>query len=396
MSNAISVQGRSDWKCTFRLRPDQKLYTAGDVHGDLLALVRVLKLTTCVRVTDEVLQALEVCPVTQEENARSGWPLTQAQFDSICWYKGKKHYVALLGDVLDNRRGTDADPWGVCGKTGTQTMMLQLLVRLKRQAQSEGGDVLFVLGNHDVANLTRNPNVGGLRRGCGDYAPHTHLRQDGTSYATCQDADAFSAEHVAHMLELTEELKPVAVARVDFEESKSVLLVHGGVDLHIYANDLRNDDADANLQTINRFFVNALWKQDPVSNAFLAKHVERLPTWCRPAMLGPEKCTPFLQATPQQLQAYLGASRLVKGHDTQTNRRIRCAQTNLHLVSGPNHAVDEYFGEDVKVTSTMEPGQLCFTDIKMSRAFGREHRHYEVLQFWKDPESAKLLRMRVL
>ena len=74
MSNAISVQGRSDWKCTFRLRPDQKLYTAGDGHGDLLALVRVLKLTTCVRVTDEVLQALEVCPVTQEENARPAGP----------------------------------------------------------------------------------------------------------------------------------------------------------------------------------------------------------------------------------------------------------------------------------------------------------------------------------
>ena len=69
---------------------------------------------------------------------------------NIAW-KGGTSVVVFLGDVLDNNR-IEPETFGRCAMSGTQFQILDIMVDLKKQARKQGGDVIWVLGNHDVWN----------------------------------------------------------------------------------------------------------------------------------------------------------------------------------------------------------------------------------------------------
>lgn len=397
----LTAGGNGDFPCTFQLQSTQHLFTIGDVHGDMLAMLSALALTRCVSVPPTILQKLQVCP-TGNGNHRHGFPLTAAEMNSIIWVGGK-HCVAFLGDVLDNRRRSE-DLYGNCAMTGTQTQMLELLNRLYEQAKQAGGRILFILGNHDVANMTRDVDLGMLVNGCTNYAPryHRRVRSNGQEreYITCevdensQASEQFSEEHVNHMLQKIYPMQPVAVARVDFAGApqSSVLLVHGGLDHRAFFGDGDpQHDKNTNLKIINRVYTHALFKNDAHSQGILKQIGERAPTWCRPSFLGASPDDQFWQSSPQELMAFFGAPSMVKAHDVQRKRRIRCTSSTSMAISERDGW--RGYGVPPSEDTIMAPGDLCFIDVGMSRAFGTPPA-YQAMHLYTDGSGQ--LRREVL
>lgn len=401
----LSPQKIPTFPCIFNLQPGQELFTIGDVHGDLLAMLSALRLTGCVDIPDHVLQKVHICH-EGELRSRIGFPLTPEEMASIQWRPGCRHVVAFLGDVLDNRRRLSKDIFGVCAMTGTQTQMLDLLYQLRMQALPQGGCVIFVLGNHDVANMTRDVDLGLLVDGCTNYAPrvHSRIRSNGQQreYVTCQTdennraTEQFSQEHVQHMLEKIRHLSPVAVARVNFSNAdprSSVLLVHGGLDHRAFLPNVHPGKDVENLQFINRVYIDALFNHDEEAQNMLKDDIgPRAPTWCRPSFLGVTRGDQFLQSSPEELMTFFGAPSMIKAHDVQSQQQIRCTSTQSRAYSRP----DGWEGRGVPSSddTVMSPGDLCFIDVGMSRAFGPSRR-YQVLRLYMDHQSGTLRRQVV-
>src|SRR4030043_2389237 len=85
-----------------------KIIVIGDLHGDYESFIRILKGT-------EVIDP------------------------NLHWAAGRAHFVQM-GDIMD--RGRDA------------RKILDLLIRLEKEAEAAGGMVHVLLGNHEELNLT--------------------------------------------------------------------------------------------------------------------------------------------------------------------------------------------------------------------------------------------------
>lgn len=104
-------------KCT--LPAVRRIVVIGDIHGDLKALVRSLRLARV---------------INRSRN----------------WIGGATHLVQV-GDLLD-RGGRPA----TSGDEKSEHKILKMLFRLQREARASGGDVHILLGNHELMNVMGN------------------------------------------------------------------------------------------------------------------------------------------------------------------------------------------------------------------------------------------------
>ena len=106
ITTSLSLADDSRWRFT----TNEEVISVGDIHGDYVAFIRIMQ------------QA----------------KLLDTQTN---WIAGKKHFVCT-GDFLD--RGPDS------------RKVMDLLIKLEKQAASAGGKVHVLLGNHEVMNLIGN------------------------------------------------------------------------------------------------------------------------------------------------------------------------------------------------------------------------------------------------
>ena len=255
--------------------------------------------------------------------------------------------VVFLGDLLDNNR-FKVEATGRCAHEGSQFEILDALLSLKRQAVRVGGDVVWVLGNHDVWNVSLG------NRACGRYAPQQQRRQGHGSYRTCDRSGGFSRTHQRHVREYMKQAKVVAVARVTASGKNGtthVLGVHGGLadtEALVQTFGIVPGQYEDNVRKINRVYRQAV---------LTGKNIDELdgdcmPTWCRPTRV----------ENPEDLRKYFGTARVVKAHDVQGTANCNldgARRTSRHDV--------------------MEDGELCRIDVMMSRSFekGRVEREKE-------------------
>ena len=342
-----------------------KIFCAGDVHGDFLALLRVFKKTGVASVPDHVMAAVEVCPT--ENVGRKINPLTADEMNEIVW-TGERNALLLLGDVLDNRRGGRDDPYGVCGFAGTQTQMMELLQTLGRMARRAGGKLVWVLGNHDCGNA-----MGANKFFCERYAPQFHTRP-GTSgdkvpsvYATC-NAHGFSAEHVEHVQDALLATRSVAVMNIHSPSTgHSVIALHGGItksSMNFLTSSAMGEyrlsersSPDVNITRINRLFHDA-HSGNVAAADIVNHHSDKMPTWCRPSRI----------EDPQTFEALFGTTRMIKAHDVQ-ERGANCGQGHSRATSG---------------AAAMMNNELCRVDAGMSRCFAKyvPRRRVAFVELW--------------
>jgi hypothetical protein len=278
----------------YRFSEVERVVAVGDIHGAIDELVTVLQGTGLV---DEDLN----------------------------WNGGSSHFVAV-GDLLDR------------GDYGRQVM--DLLMRLEKEAAAAGGAVHVVLGNHEVMNLT-----GDLRYVSeGDYAQFGSEARQGLPAGYLERLAAFAPDGMygRWLLEL-----PVAIVIDD------TLFVHGGIspilaglsleqinassrrDIRrfaegwhtlIQAGELADgsgfDAIMARAAALNRRGVSAELRQ---AAAAIVEAYDGLPfvpegpLWYR----GNARCHPFVETdATEELLRQLGARRVVVGHTPTEERRI--------------------------------------------------------------------------
>ena len=315
-------------------------YLIGDVHGDPFAFYRALILTECVDVPPLRLSNSAKCHHRGRTSLEGGG-------SAGCRWTGGAAVVVFLGDLLDNNRH-EVEETGRCAHEGSQFEILDALLSLKRQALKMGGDVVWVLGNHDVWNVSLG------NRACGRYAPQKQKRHGHKAYRTCDRSGGFSHTHRHHVREYMKKAKVVAVARVSTSGSKGathVLGLHGGLadtEALVQTFGIVPGEYEQNVRRINQVYRKAVMTGERLEEL----DGDRMPTWCRPTRV----------ENPTDLRRFFGTARIVKAHDVQgtANCNVRGTRRTPR--------------QDV-----MEDGELCRVDVMMSRAFekGRKEREKE-------------------
>jgi hypothetical protein len=336
------------------LKKHRTVIAIGDLHGDMLALHQSLELSGCVRGLERVRECAETCPRGESKQVReeSHCP----NFEKHVSWVGGSTCVVFLGDIVDNRRSQDQDRMGVCGREDTQTRMLEILADLRKKAQRQGGNIVIVLGNHDIGNLCR---FGGIS--CKKYAPRLsrrgHLR-----WPTCEegDEDAFTAEHRRQMYTLYEPFGFHTMALVHHNHQPHAILCHGGLNCDPFIQNNRFTSiktaqntahsfgiVGSNVQSVNLPVQRMLKASQDIDHGkrsasdkhqidikFVLDHTAQMPYWCRPMYL----------RKPEQLIEYFNCNTLVVGHTITDTREPIC-------------------------TRQQGGGHLCRIDVGASRAF---------------------------
>ena len=105
LSVGINLSAASD--LGWRFETSEKIVSVGDIHGDLNALV-------------SIMQKAKILDTNNN------------------WIAGKTHFVST-GDILD--RGPES------------RKIMDLFIKLEKQATAAGGQMHILLGNHEVMNL---------------------------------------------------------------------------------------------------------------------------------------------------------------------------------------------------------------------------------------------------
>lgn len=365
------------------------VYICGDVHGDMFALLKVLELSGCVQIAPLYFQQSAKCWSNYTSHTRSstrstvttGAQLKDIQH-SITWTGGTS-VVVFLGDILDNKRGSSGAKNGNCAWEGTQYQMLDILVELKRQSNAQRGNMIWVLGNHDIWNIS--PIV----RTCNRYSPQFQQKctDDRCEKSTkiCTDSGGYTTKHRQLIKKYMRQMGAVGLVRITAENRKGkthVLGMHGGItNVNFFRNKrfkrsnkhtnkvltlhIQETQFEENIDAINEVYI-AL--QQPEDEEELFRYVESpyAPTWCRPETIENGK----------DLKRYFGTSKMCKAHDVQ--------------MDGANCNVDGKSTNGV-VGKVFKDNELCRMDVAMSRAFdkpGREReKEFSLVRLWEGPQG---------
>ena len=338
-------------ECCINLKHFDEIVLSGDLHGDLLALIKVLKLSRCVEIDPGEEKMAQACPVAQDSQQRHR-EIDRSRLRHYRWKNKCRKAIVFLGDILDNRRFAHDDAFGVCARTDTQTFMLMVLAHLKQQAERQGGKLLILLGNHDVANMQVGDQF------CARFAPkYSAYHNQAGMHLTCDANGGYTRQHCDAMKQLFAPWHYLTVGLLHYDDRPVGLLCHGGIDPNIFATAdpqyrVVENDYIANVVRMNLLTQHMLANDDAAARQFADRHVSRMPYWCR------------FDGTQgyryNQLEKYFGCSFTAVGHTITEN--IRCV-----TVGGSDD------GE-------LQGHTQCRIDLGMARCFPRSSpRIYGVL-----------------
>lgn len=376
----------------------------GDLHGDLRALVRVLRHCGCFRAApdgdgaadgepgsrtaaraaqqaaeraawDRLDQLCGACPVGRE---RQRFPEPE-RLAAIRHMGGVRdgRAVVFCGDVIDNRRPgvTDGEDqgFGICAYADSVELVVETVARLCRD--SPRGAVTWLLGNHDVWPFL--PSC----RTCNQYGPVHTCEPDG-SYT-----EAFRRFLIDHLIAARAQACVVA---------NGVFACHGGLS----GSFARQAVADARVapgpdvppltalvRTINLAFDELLHAAAQSHDAMLPAQLERAAFgWC----LAPDAllwCRP--QVEPLAFEAvfepatFAGADPAWRGLAEQLSQLSYCVAHTMQRHGVTIARAGQGGSAAPKLmrqgaTTRLKPRSLLSVDTGSSRAFGRANRIVQV------------------
>ena len=127
----------------------KRMIIIGDIHGDLDALIECLKIGRCISVPEGLV-------LPTDPNKRTS-QIIYNFVNKISWIGGDT-YIIQLGDQIDRIRPTDWDDNQVAkGEAlwdeGSSIHIFYLLWHLNYLANSSGGRVISIMGNHEFMNM---------------------------------------------------------------------------------------------------------------------------------------------------------------------------------------------------------------------------------------------------
>ena len=116
------------------------IFVIGDIHGDYQCLIHCL------------VDLCNVCSITKIYD--------DAEFKTPCreyieWNKNNTSVIVLCGDLIDRKRF----PTHVMDDESSDIYIIKTLLRLKKEAICNNGNVLLIAGNHEIMNISLQNNM---------------------------------------------------------------------------------------------------------------------------------------------------------------------------------------------------------------------------------------------
>ena len=109
----------------------KKIVAIGDLHGDILQLITILLHSKLIK--------------RKKESQCIG----KHDYDSKNWiWTGGKTYLVQMGDIFDGGRSSGKKYF-----VDYEVEIYNFLIKLKKKAQEVGGDVILLMGNHEIMNF---------------------------------------------------------------------------------------------------------------------------------------------------------------------------------------------------------------------------------------------------
>ena len=113
----------------------RRIIGIGDLHGDMMQLLSTL-----------------INSKTIEKKCKRKACISDEDFVVEKWkWIGKDTYIVQMGDIFDGGGRKEIDEFD-----DKEVEILIFLMKLKKLAQSDGGDVLIIFGNHEYMNFNNN------------------------------------------------------------------------------------------------------------------------------------------------------------------------------------------------------------------------------------------------
>lgn len=112
------------------------IYVIGDIHGDYQCLIHCL------------VDLTKTCYISKVYNDKE---FDTNQREYLKWQKNNSSVIVFCGDLIHRKRFIDH----VLDDESSDVYIIKSLLRLKKDAIKNGGDIIIISGNHEIMNIIR-------------------------------------------------------------------------------------------------------------------------------------------------------------------------------------------------------------------------------------------------
>lgn len=115
------------------------IFVIGDIHGDYQVFVHTL------------VDLCDCCSITKVYNDVTS---DYENREYLSWMPNNKSIVVFCGDLIHRKRFPDHILDDEC----SDVYIIESILRLKEEAIKQGGNIIFILGNHEIMNIIQPDN----------------------------------------------------------------------------------------------------------------------------------------------------------------------------------------------------------------------------------------------
>lgn len=292
-----------------------KIISIGDLHGDYKVFIKILKMCNLIN-------------------------------DNLDW-TGKDTYVVQTGDILDGRRpNIQLNP--TFEKESGEVEIMQLIVKLDRQAKKFNGRVIALIGNHELYPYYFNDD----KQFISDYVKKTDIKKYNDEYKMSRHRFLQRGGPMWSKLK-----RPLILKLGEF------IFVHGSLTDNLIKYGLNSKTGKVDINRINTETNLWLNKRGKIPK-FLIETDEENPVFSRTYSNKKEFSLRKCNKIEKQIDKFEGVNYVVMGHSTFDSINSTCNKS------------------------------LIRTDVELSRAFGGNlNRKIQVLEIKQRLNSTPVIKI---
>ena len=353
---------------SFKSKHYDNVFFCGDIHGDALAFLQCLRLSNAITSSVPIEDLLHMHHTFDQTYYQTHKKVlgTDLGLQHLHWREDSRDLLIFIGDIVDNYRhgkhyphpsihiplSRSKPPVNIANMAmDAEIPIVRTLNRLKTEAMEAGGDVIWVMGNHDVGNVI---NSGAMS--CSYYASKDQCDPD-------FDFHRFTKSRSMVIRESMLQMNAVIACEVD-----DLLICHGGVSTTFIERlpvNIRNLTSIVDLYHKGVFLPQ---KYPECAQKIDATDQDEL-TWFRPF----ESHVPwdarglrlFVRKRPYEAlivaHTYLEKSAVYKEHGAMTHSE--------GYYAAPKNTFDSNQMYTIPVNGLLKNQRVVGTDVGMSRAF---------------------------
>jgi len=117
----------------FKCNEEDKIFIIGDIHGDYQCLIHCL---------------VDLCKVCYINKIYDDNEFNTKNRENLKWKKGNNSVIVFCGDLIDRKRFDN-----ILDDECSDIFILKTLLRLKKEAIENKGNIIIISGNHEIMNI---------------------------------------------------------------------------------------------------------------------------------------------------------------------------------------------------------------------------------------------------